>query len=291
VTQHVVDALSAGSLDALLALGIALVFGVMHLVNFAHGELIMVGSYVILSFAGLPWPITVLLAVFSVAGTALLMERVAFRPVRHASPTTMLVTSFAVSILLQSLAVIVAGRRPKGTSFGAGLSRPVVIAGTRVALVDIVSIAVAAVLVGLLVLFLKRTWTGVAMRGAAEDFTMARLLGVDANLVIAAAFIMSGVLAAAAAVLLVAQTGTVSPTMGLQPVLIGFVATVIGGIGTLAGAAVGGFVLGVVTVVLQEALPLSTRGYRDAFVFGFVILVLLVRPGGLFGSRALEERV
>jgi len=129
------------------------------------------------------------------------------------------------------------------------------------------------------------------MRGAAEDFTMARLLGVDANLVIAAAFIMSGVLAAAAAVLLVAQTGTVSPTMGLQPVLIGFVATVIGGIGTLAGAAVGGFVLGVVTVVLQEALPLSTRGYRDAFVFGFVILVLLVRPGGLFGSRALEERV
>lgn len=289
--QHIVDAVSTGSLDALLALGVALVFGVMRFVNFAHGELIMVGGYAIFALSGWPWPLVVMLAVLTVGFTALLMERVAFRPVRNADPTTMLVTSFAVSILLQSIAVMVAGRRAKGVSFGNGLSQPVVIHGNRVALVDIVSIAVAVILVGCLVLFLKRTWIGIAMRGSAEDFIAARLLGVNANTVIAAAFVLSGILAAAAAILLVSATGTVSPTMGLQPVLIGFVAVVIGGIGSLAGAAVGGFLLGVVTVVLQQTLPLSTRGYRDAFVFAFVILVLLLKPSGLFASKALEERV
>jgi branched-chain amino acid transport system permease protein len=289
--QHVVDAFSLGSLDAMLALGIALVFGVMHLVNFAHGELVMVGGFTIYLTAGAPWPVVVLCVLVVVALTALLMERIAFRPVRGADPTTLLVTSFAVSILLQSVAAIIWGRRAKGVDFASGLSEPVTIFGTRVAIVDVVSIGVAAVLVAALAVFLKRTPTGTAMRAAAEDFTMARLLGVSANRVIAAAFAMSGILAAAAALLLVASTGTVQSSMGLQPVLVGFVATVIGGVGSLVGAALGGFTLGVLTVVMQVSLPLSARGYRDAAVFGIVILILLVRPSGLVSSGALEERV
>jgi branched-chain amino acid transport system permease protein len=291
MVQHVVDAVSVGSLDAMLALGVALVFGVMHLVNFAYGELVMVGGYTIFVTAGLPWPLIVVITVGVVAVAALLMERAAFRPVRGASPTTLLVTSFAVSILLQSLAAIGWGRRAKGVDFGSRLAEPITIGGKSIALVDVVSIAVALVLAVGLAVFLKRTWVGVAMRGAAENFVMARLLGVSANMIIAVAFALSGVLAAASALLLVASTGTVSPTMGLQPVLIGFVATVIGGIGSLIGAALGGFLLGVVTVTLQIVLPDSSRGYRDAFVFGVVILILLVRPGGLISSKALEERV
>jgi branched-chain amino acid transport system permease protein len=289
--QHVVDAISLGSLDAMLALGIALVFGVMHLVNFAHGELVMIGGFTIFLTAALPWPLIVIIVLAAVALAALLMERIAFRPVRSADPTTLLVTSFAVSILLQSVAAIIWGRRAKGVDFASGLSEPVTIFGTRIAIVDLVAIGVGVVLVTGLALFLTRTATGTAMRAAAEDFTMARLLGVSANRVIAAAFAMSGILAAAAALLLVASTGTVQANMGLQPVLIGFVATVIGGVGSLVGAALGGFVLGALTVTMQVTLPLDARGYRDAAVFAIVILILLVRPSGLVASSALEERV
>jgi branched-chain amino acid transport system permease protein len=289
--QHVVDAISLGSLDAMLALGIALVFGVMHLVNFAHGELVMIGGFTIFLTASLPWPLIVIIVLLVVALAAVLMERIAFRPVRSADPTTLLVTSFAVSILLQSIAAIIWGRRAKGVNFASGLSEPVTIFGTRIALVDLVSIGVAVVLVAGLALFLTRTAIGTAMRAAAEDFVMARLLGVSANRVIAAAFALSGILAAAAALLLVASTGTIQANMGLQPVLVGFVATVIGGVGSLVGAALGGFVLGVITVVMQVALPLDARGYRDAAVFAIVIAILLVRPSGLVSSSALEERV
>jgi branched-chain amino acid transport system permease protein len=147
------------------------------------------------------------------------------------------------------------------------------------------------VLLGGLVLLLKRTRLGIQMRAAAEDFRMTRLMGVRADTVIVAAFAGSGALAAVAVLLLIVTSGTVSPGMGLQPVLVGFVATVIGGMGSLIGATVGGFLLGSATVVLQSALPLSARGYRDALVFAAVIAVLLFRPRGLFASRALEERV
>ena len=140
-------------------------------------------------------------------------------------------------------------------------------------------------------MFLTRTRIGVQMRAAAEDFRMARLLGVRANRVIATAFAISGLAAALAAFVLVAQTGTVSPTMGLSPVLVGFVAMVLGGMGSLRGAVLGGYVLGVVTVALQSYLPLEMRFYRDAFAYTVVILVLLVRPQGLVVARSTTQRV
>ncbi|MBN8871128.1 MAG: branched-chain amino acid ABC transporter permease [Solirubrobacterales bacterium] len=289
--QHIFDAAATGSLYAVIALGIALVFGVMRLVNFAYGELLMVGGYVVLLTAGLPWPLIVACTLAAVGIVAFLMERIAFRPVREADPTTMLITSFAVSILLQNIAVWIAGRRPKGVSFGSSLSEPVDIAGASVPIVEPVTLGVVAASLILFVFIMRKTELGVQMRAAAEDFRMARLMGVRADSVIVAAFVASGVLAAIAALLLVATTGSVSPYMGLQPVLIGFVATVIGGMGSLIGAAVGGFALGAVTVLLQVVLPESVVSYRDAFVFSFVILVLLAWPQGLFANRAAEERV
>lgn len=289
--QHILDATSTGSLYAVVALGIALVFGVMRLVNFAYGELLMVGGFIILLTESLPWPLVVLCTLAGVAVLAFLMERIAFRPVREADPTTMLITSFAVSILIQNIMVWISGRRAKGVSFASDLAKPVQIGSASVPIVELVTIGViVTVLIGF-VFLLQRTETGVQMRAAAEDFRMTRLLGVNANRVIVAAFVASGLLAAIASLLLIATTGAVSPYIGLTPVLIGFVATVIGGMGSLVGAAVGGFLLGVVTVVFQVALPDSIQNYRDAFVYTSVIVVLLFRPSGLFASKALEERV
>ncbi len=289
--QHVVDAISLGSLYALTALGIALVFGVMRLVNFAYGELIMIGAYVAFAIGGVAWPILVLAVVGSVCILALLMERVAFRPVRGADPTTLLVTSFAVSVGLQNLVEVIAGSRPKGLNVLPALTQPLHIGHNSISWLDVATVATTAVLLVAFAAFLKRTEMGIQVRAAAEDFRMARLLGVRANRVIALTFALSGVFAGAAAILLVVQTGTVSPTMGLQPALIAFVATVLGGMGSLSGAALGGFLLGVLSVLLQAELPQGARVYRDAFLFGIVIFILLLRPQGLMGSPALRERV
>lgn len=289
--QQLVDALSSGGLYALVALGIALIFGIMRLVNFAHGDLMMVGGYVILVVGGVPWPLILIATCIFVTVVALVMERVAFRPLRDANPSTLLVSSFAVSILIQSIVIAVFGVRAKGVAFGASLNKPVEVLGLRAPIVDLVTLATAIVLMLALLAFLRWTAIGVQIRAAAEDFTMTRLLGVDANRVIATAFAVSGVFAAVAAILVVANTGTLTPTFGIQPVLIAFVATVIGGMGSLLGAAAGGFILGALGVALQTALPLEARGYRDAILFAIVIAILLFRPAGLFSTGVPEERV
>jgi branched-chain amino acid transport system permease protein len=153
-----------------------------------------------------------------------------------------------------------------------------------------VTIVVTLALLVLLAVFLRRTPMGVAMRAASEDFRMARLLGVRANRVIAVAFAISGFLAAATSFLLVAQTGTLSYHMGVSLVLFGFVATVIGGMGSLVGAVIGGFAVGIVSVLFQVALPIAWRPNRDVWVYGMILLVLLLRPSGLIKVKSIEER-
>jgi branched-chain amino acid transport system permease protein len=288
--QYVIDALSLGSLYALFALGIALVFGVMQLINFGHGELIMVGGYALVMISAPSGLLTIAVMVVVVVGVALAMERIAFRPVRRADAETLLVTSFAVSFFLQSLATLTLGALPRGASVLPGLNKPLSVAGLNVRGLDLVTVGVTLALVTALVLFLK-TRTGVQMRAAAEDFQTARLLGVAANKVIAIAFAMSGVLAAVAAVILVAQTGLVQPTIGVSAVLAAFIATIVGGIGSLTGAVLGGYLLGAVTVSLQALLPLALRSYRDAFVFVAVVAILILRPQGLLTPKSAATRV
>jgi branched-chain amino acid transport system permease protein len=149
----------------------------------------------------------------------------------------------------------------------------------------VITLIVAIALGGLLMFFLKRTRLGVQMRAAAEDFETARLMGVRADRVIAAAFLLSGLLAGTAAVLLIGQTGSVSPTIGLPPLLIGLVAVVIGGLGSLPGAVIGAYILGASSVALQTSLPVDARPFRDAFLFGIVILILTLRPQGLVARK------
>jgi branched-chain amino acid transport system permease protein len=279
--QMAVDALALGSLYALVALGIAVIFGIMRLINFAHGELIMLGAYTMFALSSAPWPVLVIGAVVVPMVGALLLDQLAFRPLRDADGATLLIASFAVSYLLQNVIALAFTSTAHAVALPAVVTESFAVGGVRIAKLSVISIVGTALLVTALALYIKRSATGLRMRAAADDFTMARLVGVRANLVIAAAFAISGLLAGAVALNIVAQTGSVTPTMGVSLALIGFVATVIGGMGSIPAAAGGGFAIGVVTIVLQTQLPEGLRPYRDAFVFVLVIGVLLLRPGGL----------
>jgi len=289
--QALVDATSIGSIYALTALGIGLIFGIMRLINFAHAEFITIAVYIVMLTIAFGFPVALFAAGLGVLILALLSERLAFRPVRGAEPSTLLITSFALSYLLQNTLVLVFGARPSGLNILPTLSQPILVGGVRLPIIHLVTIAVTILLLAATGAFLRRTRMGIEMRAAAADFQMARLLGVRANRVIAAAFGLSGILATAAAILYVAQTGVVEPRLGLHLALIGFVATVVGGMGSLPGAVLGGLAVGMVTVFLQVLLPAELRPYREAFVYLAVILVLVLRPQGLFRPASAKERV
>ena len=300
--QILVDAFSLGSLFALSALGIGLVFGIMRLINFAYGEFITFGAYalvvpssglVAVKFIG-NWPTPAMVAaiVALVVALALLTERVAFRPIRQANPATLLISSFAVSYMLQHVILFVHSSRPKSVNILPELTEPFVGLGLRIPIIDVVTIVAGAVMLAGIAGFLKLTSFGIQMRAAVEDFRMARLMGVRANTVVAVTFAITGVLAGTVSLLFVTKTGVLDYRMGLPLVLVAFVATVVGGMGSIFGPVLGGFLLGFLSVVFQATLPEELRPLRDAFVFFCVIVILLVRPQGLVRARsASKERV
>jgi branched-chain amino acid transport system permease protein len=291
LAQNLIDALALGGLYAMIALGVAIVYTLMGMMNFAHGEFIMLPAYALYLLAGLPLGVAVGGALLTGLAVAVAIERVAFRPVREADLSAQLVTSLAVAVILQNVVVATVAGRPQSVATPPFLSETTGLAGLSVPNLEFVTIGLtAAVLVGLGCL-LYRTQTGLAMRAAAEDFEMARLLGVSANRVIATSFAISGALAALVGVLLVSQTGQVFPTMGLTPVLVGFVAVVIGGFGRIGGAVVGGLVLGVLSSMLGVYLPDGLVPFRDAIVFSVPVLILVFRPYGLLGSAVGAARV
>lgn len=291
IIQIVMDSLSLGGLYALTALGIGIVFSVMRLANFAHAELVTCAAYALFALSGHPVVIAIAGAVLVAMALAVLTERLAFRPLRKADPATMLIASFTVSMLLQKIMVFAFGSRVKSIDLLPVLSQPVWIAGAQISLLKIVTIAICAVLLIALVMFLRSTSVGLQMRAAAEDFTMSQLVGVRANKVIVLAFMLSGILAVVVAVLFVAQTGFVQPRLGLPLILTAFVAAVIGGLGSLPGAVLGGLVVGVMSTLLQALLPPDMRPFREAFLFLAVILILLFKPHGLLPARGMKERV
>jgi branched-chain amino acid transport system permease protein len=284
LVQSVVNALNLGSLYALYALGVAMIFGILKLINFAHASLITAGGYAMIFTDGLPLVVRLAVTVVVCILLAVLLELVAFRGVRGAKPETLLVTSFAVSFLLASLAETVFGGLPRSTDVTPLLRESWTIGEIYIPKLNVVTIVVVGVLIGGLSLFLTRTTAGLQMRAAAEDFATARLLGVAANRVISMAFAISGVLAAAAAVLLLGASGSVTPNFGLNAVLFGLIAAVVGGLSSLRGAVLGGFALGVASQVLQTVLPVEIRPYRDAVLFVAVFALLVVRPQGLVRS-------
>jgi branched-chain amino acid transport system permease protein len=291
VIQHVVDAASLGGIYALAALGIGLIFGIMGLINFAHGDFIMIGAYGVFLLSGRPMLIIAVTAVAVVVLLALSSDRLVFRRLRGADGSTLLIASFGFSYFLQNVILMIFGGRPKAADFGRSLVETVTIGSVRISKLDIFTIVTTALLLIGLTLFLRKTRYGIEMRAAASDFRMARLLGIRANRVVATAFALSGLLAAAVSLMMVAQTGAVSPHMGLILVLFAFVATIMGGMGSLPGAALGGFLVGFASVGLQTFLPPHLRPFRDGFLFAIVVLLFILFPGGLMAGKRVGERV
>ena len=294
--QTIVDAIGLGSVYALMAVGIGLVFGVLRLVNFAYGQLVMAGAYTLAYTA--TWPVAASIAAcFGVViALSLAMERAVFRPLRTQSPAVMLVTTFAIAFLLQSVALIVDVRDDtigEPASSVAPLNQAVSVGGVDIRKVTFVAVGVAIVALGALALLLGRTTIGLQMRAAAADFRTARLLGVRADRVIGFAVLLSGVLAAAVAVILTVQNPLVSPDFALKDTIVVLVGVVVGGIDRLWTATLGGFAIGFASGLLNGALPTDKTVFLPSAVFALVILVLLLRPAGLFarGHGALVERV
>jgi branched-chain amino acid transport system permease protein len=292
--QTLADALALGGMYALMAIGIGLVFGVLRLVNFAYGQLIMAGAYALAYASDWGWPrwLGILLCFGVVLALSALMDRFVFRPLRTQSPAVMLVATFAVAFLLQSIALLAFGPLGKIAVALAPLNRPVTIAGVDIRKIAIVAVLVTALCLVLLQLLLTRTTVGLQMRAAAMDFRTARLLGVRANRVIGGAVLISGVLAAVVAVLLTVQTPLVTPDFALRDTIVVLAGVVLGGLNRPVPATLGGFSIGFASGLLGGALPTTQSQYLPSILFAAVILVLLVRPNGLFArSAGAAERV
>ena len=292
--QTLADAVGLGAIYALMAVGIGLVFGVLRLVNFAYGQLVMAGAYALAFASERGWPVYVgiVLCFAVVLALSLLMDRIVFRPLRGQSPAVMLVATFAVAFLLQSIALLWFGPLGKIAASLASLNRPVTISGVDIRKIAIVTTVLAAGCLLALVLLLGRTRVGLHMRAAAMDFRTAELLGVRAGRVIGAAVLISGLLAGVVAVMLTVQTPLVTPDFALRDTILVLAGVVLGGMNRLVPATLGGFAIGFASGLLGGALPTDQSQYLPSFLFAAVILVLLIRPGGLFtreGQQAVER--
>jgi branched-chain amino acid transport system permease protein len=293
--QTLSDAVGLGAIYALMAVGIGLVFGVLRLVNFAYGQLVMAGAYTLAFTSAWPVPWSIAACFGVVVALSLAMETVVFRPLRGQSPAVMLVTTFAIAFLLQAIALIIDLHDDTLGEVAASitsLNEPISVGGVDIRKITLVSVAVAAFALLALALLLTRTTIGLHTRAAATDFRTARLLGVRANRVIALSVVLSGLLAAAVAVMMTVQFPLVSPDFALRDTIVVLVGVVVGGIDRLWTATLGGFTIGFVSGVLNGALPTDKTVYLPSAVFALVILVLLLRPAGLFawGRRAAVER-
>jgi branched-chain amino acid transport system permease protein len=292
VLQFVLDALTLGSLYALMALGLVIVYGILKLVNFAYGELVMVAGYTLYLFNGtpFPWLAMAFVAILMAIATGVLTEFVAFKPVRTKSVTAVLITSFAFSTLLQNAALLFISPRARNVPLPDIFTRSVEILDVVIPIRNLITIACALLMLLVFSFALKRTVLGLALRAAASQFRMARMVGIPANMIISLAFAISGLFAGVVAILWLGRIGSVVPGIGLEPLLVAFIATVIGGMRSLVGAVVGGYLLALIDVTLNYGLSQHLLGFRDAFTFSFVILILLFRPSGLIKGREAGQR-
>jgi branched-chain amino acid transport system permease protein len=294
--QTLVDAVALGAVYALMAVGIGLVFGVLRLVNFSYGQLVMAGAYT-LAFTSHLHPAVSIAACFAVVvALSTAIDLAVFRRLRGQSPAVMLVTTFALAFLLQAVARIVDvrdGTIGEPVRVVGRLNRAVTVAGVNVRQVTIVAIVLGIVVLGLLALLLGRTTIGLHMRAAAADFRTARLLGVRSDRVIGFAVFLSAVLAALVAIVLTVRKPLVTPSFGLQETIVVLVGVVVGGLDRLWTATLGAFAIGFATGVINGVLPTDKTIFLPTAVFALVILVLLLRPGGVFAPRGATtvERV
>ncbi len=292
VAQQLVNGLNLGSIYALVAIGLTIVYGILRLINFAHGDLLMVGAYLSLMLLLIPTvPVlaAVLVPMVLVGAVGILVERLAYRPVRGAPEVAMLITSLAVSSIIQNGTVMFLTAQPRAFRLPRELIALHEIGGVSFSTLNVITVGLAILLMALLTLFVTRTRVGIAMRACAENLRAARLMGININQVIAYAFAIGSALAAVAGFMWAGRFGEIEPFMGFLPGLKAFVAAVIGGIGSIPGAMLGGYLLGLGEVLFVGFLPPAFSGYRDAFVFALLLIVLLVRPRGLLPVSGERE--
>lgn len=291
ILQTLIDSTALGVLYALVAMGIGLIFGVMRLVNFAHGELITVGAYTLFLTGDLPDVARVVIVAVVVIVLGLVMELV-YRPLRRVTAATMLVATFAASFLIQNALLLGFGPQGETIDFLPGLNRAVDFGELRVRWITIIAIVVGGIVLAGMAWLLGRTSIGLQMRAAAADFRTAQILGVRAGRVLRIAFVIGALLAAIVTLVLAVQRPLVTPTYGFLVLVPALVGVVVGGLGRLVPATLGGFVIGFATVALGDVLPSGSRVFLNSLLFAIVVVVLLVRPDGLFAkSSGVTERL
>lgn len=290
--QQLMNGLILGSLYALVAVGFSMIYGIIRLINFAHGDITMIGAFTtlgLLATLGLPLWLTVPMVILVSAGTGIIIERAAFRPMRGAPQVTGFIASLGISIMLQNLGILLLTAQPRNFSLPGYAQKTISVSSVTFQLVDIVIIIAAPVFMVLLLMIVNKTRLGRGMRATAENLDVARLMGVNANRTISSTFALGAGLAGFAGLMWGGKFGQIDPLMGFVPGLKSFVAAVIGGVGSIPGAILGGYLLGMAEVCFVGFLPPVYSSYRDAFVFGLLIVVLLIMPNGLLG-KSMEER-
>jgi branched-chain amino acid transport system permease protein len=289
ILQQIINAISLGSLYALVAVGLSMVFGILRMTNFAHGDMMMVGAFatMLLSLSGIPFPIAVLGGAAGGALMGVLAERIAYRPVRGAPDVTLLLTSLALTYVLENLAILVFGSSPHSFPTPDWMNEVFIFSDGAITFTAANIATVVVTLCSLFALgwFVTKTTTGLGMRAAAEDMDAAALVGLNINRLIVVAFAIASGMAGFGGVLWSVQSGVVDPGMGLTPLLKAFVAAIVGGFGSISGAILGGYLLGALEILIVGFGPDVLSPYRDAIVFALLILFLLFRPGGLIAPN------
>lgn len=285
--QNLANGISLGSLYALIAIGYTMVYGILRLINFAHGNIFATGAYIafiFLGILGIHWSFAFIITIVITAIIGLSTDKIAYRPLRDAPRISALISAIAISFILENLLVIIFGGRPKSFPRPAFFEYVIQWGEIRITAINLYIIATTAILLILLLVMLHRTKTGRAMRAMAIDFDTARLMGVNVNKVIALTFIIGSGLAAVAGIMQAGKFPQINPYMAAQPGLKAFIAAVVGGIGSVPGAAIGGLILGLIEIMFVAFFP-ALSGYRDGIAFIILIAVLIFNPTGLMGMK------
>ncbi len=289
--QHLTNGVSLGSLYALIAIGYTMVYGILRLINFAHGDIFMMATYFaffsVATFA-LPWYLAFLVAIILTGLLGMTVERAAYRPLRNAPKISILISAIGVAYLLENLAIVVFGGRPKAFPAVDLFMDVVRIGDVAVQILTFVIPVVTLAILFILLYLINHTKTGIAMRAVARDHETASLMGIDVNRTISLTFGIGSILAAVGGIMWGLKFPQISPLMGVIPGLKCFIAAVLGGIGNITGAVIGGFILGIGEILLVAFFPALT-GYRDAFAFILLILILLFKPTGIMGEKISEK--
>ncbi len=290
--QHFFNALTLGSLYALIAIGYTMVYGILRLINFAHGEIFMLGAYFVfwgVTLFHLPWFVAVIGSILVTSMAGIMVDRVAYKPLRNAPRISALISSIGVSFFLQNFAIVVFSAIPRAVQRPDWLVKVIIVGKIRILPLTLVVPVLSFILMIGLLYVVYRTKPGLGMRAISKDIETSRLMGVPVNRIIALTFGIGSALAAASGIMWALRYPQLQPIMGVIPGFKAFIAAVFGGIGSIHGAVIGGLILGFIEIMVVAFLP-ALAGFRDAFAFILLIIILLIMPTGLMGEK-LEDKV